>query len=69
MKRTLTVLTAAFLASAIAIPAFAQTGGSSTEARPAAAASPSSEKPTKKHHHSHKKKADSGSMAPASTAK
>ena len=61
MKRTLTILTAAIFASAIALPALAQTGGS-TEASPAAMASPSSEKPAKKHHHGHKKK-DSGSMA------
>jgi hypothetical protein len=63
MKRTLSILTAAIFASAIAVPAFAQGGASSPEASPAAAASPG----THKHHH-HKKKADSGesgsSMAP-----
>jgi hypothetical protein len=65
MKRTLTILTAAIFASAIALPALAQTGGS-PEASPAAAASPSSDKPVKKHH-GHKKKADSSSMAPAAS--
>jgi len=60
MKRTLTILTAAAFAAAIALPAFAQTGGAS-DASPAAAASPA---PAKKHHHK-KKKADTGTMAPA----
>jgi hypothetical protein len=62
MKRTLTVLTAAIFASAIAIPAFAQ---SSMEASPAAMASPSSEKPMKKHHHHmHHKKGSMGMASP-----
>ncbi|MGO9455289.1 MAG: hypothetical protein ACLQDV_30205 [Candidatus Binataceae bacterium] len=68
MKRTLTILTAAGFAAAIALPAFAQTGGS-PEASPAAAASPSSEKPAKKHHHGHKsKKAESGMSETAPSA-
>ena len=65
MKRTLTILTAALFASAIAMPAFAQ---SSMEASPAAAASPSSEKPMKKHHHGHKKKGSMGMASPDAAA-
>ncbi len=64
MKRTLTILTAALFASAIAVPAFAQSGGMSAEASPAAAASPSAEKPAKKHHHGHKKKGSMGMASP-----
>jgi hypothetical protein len=36
MKRTFSILTAAIFASAIAVPAFAQSGASSPEASPAA---------------------------------
>jgi len=67
MKRTLTILTAAIFASAIAVPAFAQGTASSPDASPAAASSPSSEKPAKQHHHRHKKKSDTG-MAPSAEA-
>jgi hypothetical protein len=68
MKRSLSILTAAIFASAIAVPAFAQSGG--PEASPAAEASPAmSEKPSHKHHHHHKKGGESGEsssgMAPS----
>lgn len=71
MKRTLSILTAAIFASAIAVPAFAQSGAISPEASPAAEASPAmSEKPSHKHHHHHKKggestESGSGGMAPS----
>jgi hypothetical protein len=73
MKRSLSILTAAIFASAIAVPAFAQSGASSPEASPAAEASPAmSEKPSHKHHHHHKKggestESGSGGMAPSGT--
>ncbi|MGO9450025.1 MAG: hypothetical protein ACLQDV_03095 [Candidatus Binataceae bacterium] len=63
MKRTLTILTAAAFAAAIALPAFAQTGGAS-DASPAAAASPAA----KKHHHKKEKAADAGTMASPAAA-
>jgi hypothetical protein len=66
MKRTLSILTAAIFASAIAVPAFAQSGASSPEASPAAEASPSSGK-SHKHHH-HKKKAESGESSSGTMA-
>ena len=70
MKRTLSILTAAIFASAIAVPAFAQSGASSPEASPAAEASPAGSEKPHKHHHHHKKGGESsessgGGMAPS----
>jgi hypothetical protein len=68
MKRTLSILAAAFVATALAAPGFAQNGTTSTEASPAAAASPSSEKPARHHHHHGKKKSGMmGSMGAMSS--
>ena len=67
MKRTLTVLTAALFAAAIALPAFAQgepaaapstgAGAMSSTTAPAEGGAAMSEAPAKKHHHKHHKKA------------
>ncbi len=67
MKRTLTVLTAALFAAALAVPAFAQGDAAASPAAAASTAAPaeggSSEMPMKKHHHKgHHKKAAEGAM-------
>ena len=74
MKRTLSILTAAIFASAIAVPAFAQGGGAmAPEASPAAEASPGAEanpagsEKHSHHHHHHKKKAESGESGSSGT--
>ncbi|HTR60716.1 MAG TPA: hypothetical protein VMH37_03370, partial [Candidatus Binataceae bacterium] len=70
MKRTLTILTAALFAGAIAVPVLPALAQDSS-ASPAAEASASAEKPAKKHHHhSHKKKGEAPAAAPSdSTSK
>ena len=64
MKRSLSILTAAIFASAIAVPAFAQSGAPeaspAAEASPGAEANPAGSEKHSHHHHHHKKKAESG---------
>jgi hypothetical protein len=77
MKRTLSILSAALLAGAIALPAFAQAGTTSEASKPAAEAPATTEakpaKPAKKmarnHHvlHTHKKKTTHKKMTEAKT--
>jgi cytoskeletal protein RodZ len=73
MKRTLSILSAAIFASAIAIPAFAQSGSAAPAASAAApeasaAASPSTEKPAPKHHHKKKSEMSGDTTSMASPA-
>ena len=69
MKRTLTVLTAALFAAALAAPAFAQepAGGASpaaAEGGSTTTTTTTTEAPAKKHHHKHHKKAEAKPVPP-----
>jgi len=73
MKRTLSILTAAIFAGAIAVPAFAQGGAGApeaspaTEASPAAEASPAMSQKPHKHRHHKKKGEESGESSSGTT--